>query len=120
MADLQVVTAVSSTVETDDRRRFDRVAGPFDARRGGFLETPARIYDLSSGGCFVNAMHDQQPGVQVVLKVNLPGEGWLSLKAETLYRRPGGFAARFVDLPEETKRRLERAIERLARSQMLD
>jgi hypothetical protein len=116
MRELQV-SGESSAVSSDDRRAFDRVSGPFEARRAGFLETPAKIYDLSAGGCFVNAMHDQQPGVGVTLKVNLPGEGWLTLKAETLYRRPGGFAARFVDVSEETRRRLERTIERLARQQ---
>jgi hypothetical protein len=110
-----LVSGQSSQVSADDRRVFDRVSGPFEARRAGFLETPAKIYDLSAGGCFVNAMHDQQPGVEVTLKVNLPGEGWLTIKAETLYRRPGGFAARFVNVSEETRRRLERAIERLAR-----
>jgi hypothetical protein len=115
MADLQMAGVVSVLVGTDNRREFDRVAGPFEARRGGFIETPVKIYDLSVGGCFVNAMHEQEPGVQVALIVNLPGEGWVSLKAETLYRRPGGFAARFVDLTDNTRRRLERAIERLAR-----
>ena len=63
--------------------------GPFDAWRVGFLETPVRIYDISLGGCFVHAMHEQERGVVVMLKIQLPDEGWIELKAETLYRRPG-------------------------------
>jgi hypothetical protein len=106
--------AVSSEIATDDRRRHDRIAGPFDAWRVGILETPLRIYDLSLGGCFVNAMHDQELGVAFTIKVHLPFEGWLTLKAETLYRRPGfGYAVRFADLSPDTEQRLERAIQQL-------
>jgi hypothetical protein len=45
-------------ISIDDRRHYDRVAGPFDGRRVGALETPVRIYDLSEGGCFINASHE--------------------------------------------------------------
>ncbi len=78
------------------------------------LDTPLRIYDLSTGGCFVNAMHEQETGVAFELRIELPFEGWLTVKAETLYRRPGfGYAVRFVDLSEDTLSRLERAIQRV-------
>ncbi len=42
-----------------NRRRHVRIAGPFDGCRVGALDTPLSIFDLSRGGCFVNAMHDQ-------------------------------------------------------------
>ena len=99
-------------VAASDRRSADRVSGPFDAWRLGVLETPVRIYDISMGGCFVNAMHEQERGVIVTLKVQMPSEGWIELKARTLYRRPGfGFAVRFVDMDRETRSRLEAALQ---------
>ena len=101
-------------VETDDRRKHDRVPGPFDAWRVGLIDTPMRIYDVSLGGCFVNAMHEQEVGVPFTLKIQLPHEGWITLKAETLYRRPGfGFAVRFTEIAPEAAQRLERAIDKL-------
>ncbi len=104
----------SSSVSTDDRRQHDRVPGPFDGRRVGILTTPLRIYDLSEGGCFVNAMHEQKPGVAFTLEVEVPYAGWLTLKAETLYLKPEfGFAVRFLDVPDDVAERLHDALERL-------
>lgn len=105
---------VAVSVATAERRESERVPGPFDAWRVGILETPVRIYDISLGGCFVHAMHEQERGVVVMLKIQMPDQGWLELKAETLYRRPGfGFGVRFIDLPPETQARLARALEAL-------
>jgi hypothetical protein len=93
------------------RRQYDRVPGPFDGRRLGLIETPIRLYDLSLGGCFVNSMHEQQEGTTIVLKIDLPREGWITVKAETLYRRPNfGFAVRFVEMSADAAGCLERAI----------
>ena len=97
-----------------NRRESDRIPGPFDAWRVGTLHTPVRIYDISLGGCFVNAMHDQMPGVIVTLEVELPGEASFELKAKTLYRRPGfGFAVRFIEMDDQVKARLARALQSL-------
>ena len=105
---------INVSVATADRRSSERVPGPFDAWRIGMLETPVRIYDISLGGCFVHAMHEQDPGVVVMLKFHLPGEQWVEVKAETLYRRPGfGFAVKFIDVPDETRARLVRALDLL-------
>lgn len=94
-------------VATDDRRSSDRIPGPFDAWRIGMLETPVRIYDIALGGCFVHAMHEQDPGVVVMLKIQLPDDQCIELKAETLYRRPGfGFGVKFIDVSEEVRARL--------------
>ena len=96
---------INVSVATADRRSSERVPGPFDAWRIGMLE-------ISLGGCFVHAMHEQDPGVVVMLKIHLPGEQWVEVKAETLYRRPGfGFAVKFVDVPDETRARLVRALD---------
>jgi hypothetical protein len=93
------------------RRQYDRVPGPFDARRLGLLETPVCLYDLSLGGCFVNSLHEQQEGTALTLKIDLPREGWITVEAVTIYPRPGfGFAVRFVELTPEAEACLERAI----------
>jgi hypothetical protein len=105
---------VAVSVATEERRESGRVPGPFDAWRVGILETPVRIYDISLGGCFVHAMHEQERGVVVMLKIQLPDQGWVELKAETLYRRPGfGFGVQFIDTPPETQARLARALQAL-------
>jgi hypothetical protein len=97
-----------------DRRRNERFAGPFDGFRVGLLETPLNIFDLSRGGCFVNSMHDQTPGVRFTMKIQLPRVGVITLRAETLYLRSGfGFAVRFVDMDDETESLLDQALEQL-------
>ena len=102
------------SVAVDDRRQHDRVPGPFDGRRVNALETPVRIYDLSEGGCFVNSLHEQQENVTFKLKIELPEDGWITVTAQTLYRKPGfGFAVRFVEMSDGAAGRLKRAIERL-------
>ena len=102
------------TVADADRRRHDRVPGPFDGRRVGVLHTPVQIYDLSEGGCFINSMHEQRPGIAIVLEIELPDEGWIRVKCETLYDKSGfGFAVRFVDMTEGISKRLERGLERI-------
>jgi hypothetical protein len=102
------------TVSDANRRHHDRVAGPFDGRRIGVLHTPVQIYDLSEGGCFINSMHEQQAGVAIVLEIELPDEGWIRVKCETLYAKPGfGFAVRFVEMTEGVSKRLERGLARI-------
>ena len=96
---------------TSERRHHIRIAGPFDGRRLGLLETRVRIYDLSEGGCFVNSLHEQQPGVACVLEIDLPREGTVRVNAETLYLTPGfGFAVRFTEMDDESSTRLRRAL----------
>jgi PilZ domain len=108
------VTTPATEASGIDRRQHDRIPGPFDGFRVGALETPLRIFDLSKGGCFVNAMHEQTPGISFQMKIELPYVGAITVKAETLYRRPGfGYAVRFVDMNEETISRLEQALEQL-------
>jgi hypothetical protein len=97
-----------------DRRRDERFAGPFEGLRIGALETPLSIFDLSRGGCFVNSMYDQTPGVRFIMKIELPRVGVITLKAETLYLRSGfGFAVRFVETDDETASLLDQALEQL-------
>lgn len=106
--------SITTSTATDDRRQHERVPGPFDGFRVGALETPIRIYDLSRGGCFITATHEQAIGVSFTLKIELPYEGWIRLRGETLYQKPDyGFAVRFTEMTDDTAHRLERAIDML-------
>jgi|SRR6267378_6704030 hypothetical protein len=113
----RLVSSTSSELKDDvtaNRREHSRVIGPFDGRRVGALEIPVRIYDLSEGGCFVHSLHEQQPGIRFPLEIELPYEGWVTVKAETLYRKPEfGYAVRFTDITDETGARLRRCVELL-------
>lgn len=96
-------------------RKDERVAGPFDGCRVGLLETPVRIYDVSLGGCFVNSTHEQRAGSRVVLRIDLPNEGSITVTADTVKSQPGfGFAVRFVDVDADTEARLSRTVQELA------
>ena len=95
------------------RRRYVRVHGPFDGWRVGLLDVPVRIYDLSLGGCFVNATHAQRDGARLVLKIDLPSEGSITVHAESIYHRAGGYAVRFIDLDADAAARVARTVEAL-------
>jgi hypothetical protein len=112
---MDMIQSVTQTeAELRDRRKNERYHGPFDGCRIDILETPLSIFDLSRGGCFVNSIHDQTPGVRFLMKIDLPLVGWVTLKAETLYLRSGyGFAVRFVDVDDDTAGRLDAGLEQL-------
>lgn len=118
---IENVTTQTLAEATLDRRRHIRLAGPFDGFRVGALETPLNIFDLSRGGCFVNATHEQRTGIRFVMKIDLPYVGLIRLKAETLHRRSGfGFAVRFVDVDDETASRLDEVLEQLQNREPYD
>jgi hypothetical protein len=80
----------------------------------GALSVPIHIHDLSVGGCLVQSFHEVSPGRRMTLEIELPGEGWMTLQAEARYTRDDyGFAAAFVNLPDDARARLERVISRL-------
>jgi hypothetical protein len=114
-SDRPALPGAADAVSTADRRQHVRVPGPFDGRRLGVIPIEVRIYDLSQGGCFVNSMLEQKSGVVIVLEIDVPGEGWIRLKGETLYAKPEfGFAVRFVEMTEELSTRIERALRQIA------
>ena len=52
----------------------------------------------------------------MLLKIDLPYEGWISVVAETLHQRGEfGFAVRFVEIDADGSARLERALQALQR-----
>lgn len=91
-------------------RRYVRVPGPFDGCHLGLPKTPVLVYDLNLGGGFVSFMHEQPKGAALMLKIDLPQEGPITVNAETVYRHQFGVAVRFVDVDAETTARLERTV----------
>jgi PilZ domain len=111
-----ILESMAASEESDgaDRRQHLRVPGPFDGWRISVLQTPVQIYDLSPGGCFVNSLNEQRPGIRVVLEIELPGEGRIKVTGETLYAKPDfGYAVRFVDMPSDLAARIDAALRRL-------
>jgi hypothetical protein len=97
-----------------ENRLDPRVAGPFEGRRVDLLSTPIRIHDLSRSGCLIQWYHEQTPGRQFTLEVELPEVGWLRFEAEPVYNRSDyGFAVKFVDVPADTLAKLDQVIELL-------
>jgi hypothetical protein len=112
-------TASKDTTAAQDntpvvRRKDLRVAGPFEGRWVGALTVPVHIHDLSLGGCLIQAYHEQVPGRQFTLEIDLPYHGWVTVEAESLYVRDGyGFAAKFVEMTDHARQSLEDVIWRL-------
>jgi hypothetical protein len=101
-------------LQPQSRRRYPRVLGPFDGKRGAVLPVAIRIHDLSVGGCLIQCFHEEPVGRRVKIAIELPYEAWVTLEAEILYARPDyGYAVKWVDLPPEMHAKLERVIDRL-------
>jgi hypothetical protein len=98
-------------------RRYPRAHGPFDGYHLGLPDTPVLIYDLNLGGGFVNFCDEQPGGATLVLAIELPREGRITVNAEMIYRHPSGIAVRFVDLDADTSRRLGRTVDALVAHQ---
>lgn len=95
-----------------DTRRYVRALGPFNGYHLGLRKTPVLVFNLNVGGGFVNFTDEQPAGATFVLTIELPPEGRITVKAETVYRDPSGIAVRFVDLDADAAGRLARAVER--------
>ena len=94
-------------------RRYVRVHGPFDGYHLGMPKTPVLIYDLNLGGGLVNFTGEQPAVATLVLRIDLPLEGRITVHAETVYRAQSGVAVRFVDLDRDTTARLARTVDAL-------
>jgi len=86
----------------NDRRSEERLQVCLDAVWGGTFNRPARITDLSEGGCFVDAVVDTYIGEKLTFRVPLPDGAWLELTGEVAHHFPTvGFGLRFIDLTDE-------------------
>ena len=91
-----------------------QVPGPFEGYRLGASDVPLRIRDLSLEGCLVELSFGTLSGRTTRLQIDLPKEGWTILQCEMLHAAGHNTCAvRFIRLDEETRRRVERTIDRL-------
>lgn len=93
-----------------EKRRYQRVKGPFSGRHLGPTKTHVFVTDLNLGGGFIKFTGDQPPGLMFVLRINLH-DGPVTVTAETVHRDQAGHGVRFVDLDLETAARLVRTID---------
>lgn len=76
-------------------------------------QTPVLVYNLNLGGGLVSFGDEQPTAVDFILKVVLPEEGVITVRAETVYRHETGVAVRFVDMDRDTRERLGRTVDAL-------
>ena len=91
--------------------------GPFNGHHLGLRKTPILVFNLNVGGGFVNFTDEQPTGSTFVLTIELPEEGRITVKAETVYRDTSGIAVRFVDLDADGAGLLARAVDHVRTQQ---
>ena len=98
----------------NDRRSQERLEVSLDTVWDGHGNRPARITDLSAGGCFVDTTGEAVAGEMLTFRVQLPDGNWLELTGEVAHQmRPVGFGLRFVELSEEQREQLLQFLEYL-------
>jgi len=95
------------------RRQSPRIPGPFEARLIGDSIVPVAVRDVGIAGCYVEGDAELVVMSPIRLHLDLPGEGWIAVEAEVVYRLGRhGIAMKFVDLDEPTRDRILREIDR--------
>ena len=93
----------------DDRRSTPRLSVSLDASWD--RDHPARISNLSEGGCYLDTVGEVMRGEIVGFRVLLPEGEFLYLEGEVRHYTAGvGFGVRFVDLNDEQQTNLKRLI----------
>ena len=95
------------------RRRSPRITGPFKAQWCGVLRVPLVIHDLSVGGCFILSNGTTIPAQRMTIELHLTDGECIVVDAKPLYVRKSGFAVQFINVSEDTHRRLQSALARL-------
>jgi hypothetical protein len=91
----------------NERRNKERLDVSLDAVWDGHGNRPARITDLSEGGCFVDTTGEALIGERLTFRVELPDGNALELTGEVAhYMRPVGFGLRFIELSDEQREQL--------------
>lgn len=93
----------------EDRRSKPRLSVSLDAVWDGTTGNhPARITNLSAGGCYLDTVGETMRGEVVAFRVSLPDGDWLYLEGEVRHYAPRiGFGVRFIDLEPEQEEKIE-------------
>jgi len=91
-----------------DRRNEKRLEVCLDAFwDGNSGKHPARVTDLSEGGCYVDSLGESQVGEVLNIKLQLQNGERLELSGEVAHQMPPmGFGVRFVNLSSEQLEKL--------------
>ncbi len=93
----------------DERRSEPRLNVSLDARWD--RDHPARITNLSEGGCYLDTVGEVMRGEIVGFRALLPDGDFLYLEGEVRHYTAGvGFGVQFVDLNDEQQANLKRLI----------
>jgi PilZ domain len=69
---------------------------------------PARISNLSLGGCYLDTVGETRRGEIVCFRVLMPDDDWLYLEGEVRHHTAGmGFGVQFTDLDEQQLQKIE-------------
>ena len=94
----------------DERRSKPRLSVSLDASWD--RDHPARITNLSEGGCYLDTVGEVMRGEIVSFRVLLPDGDFLYLEGEVRHYTAGvGFGVQFIDLNDEQQANLKRLIE---------
>jgi hypothetical protein len=104
----------------DDDPRDERGArpareagGPFEGYVLGAIDFPARVRNLSLDGCLVEMSFGAITRQDVTLQIDLPVDGWTVVQCELVHAAGRHAFVKFVRMSDETRRRIEQAIDRL-------
>jgi hypothetical protein len=97
---------------TEERREEERKNITLDVRwEGGASRQPARISDLSLGGCYLDTLGSVEVGEIVNVEIKLPSGEWLPLRGTVAFHHPGlGFSVCFTFLTEDEQEQLTEVI----------
>ncbi len=102
------------TADPTRRHASAQIAGPFEGYRLGATDVPVRIFDLSLDGCLVELSFGTWAARTSGCRSTCPAKAGRSSSAKcSTSRVDNAFAVKFIRLNDETRRRIERAIDRL-------
>jgi hypothetical protein len=92
----------------DDRRERPRLSVSLDAEWDGTTgHHPAKITNMSEGGCYLDTVGEVRRGEIVGFRVLLPDGDWLYAEGEVRHYTAGlGFGVQFVDLNEDQDQKI--------------
>jgi hypothetical protein len=89
---------------TDNRRRRQRVTGPFDGSWNGAAGIRnCRIVDISAVGCFIDAIGRPEAGAEVVISVVVAGQPFVLPGRVVHIDRVQGFGVEFAESDAATQ-----------------
>jgi PilZ domain len=97
---------------TEDRREEERKNITLEARwEGGSGRHPARVSDISLGGCYLDTLGQVEVGEVIGMEIKMPDGSWLPLRGSVAFHHPNlGFSVCFTFLTDEEQYQLTQLI----------